>query len=157
MNRSQSKIRHIQQANLILEQRRVLVKEDDSKYTPSGLLAAAKAGKIYPENVNAQHPFAGKNAVMWTNVLSSTTGLGVNWSVRLLVNNELLTIRVKSDDTKKIAKIETFFRSATNAPTYLSDDKKQIDTTGMIPKEGDTTSIGNIFYNMVYYALQTLS
>ena len=128
MNRSQSKIRHMQQANVLLEQRRILLKENPEKYTPSALLAAAKAGKIYPENVNTQIPFGkGKNAVVWTNELSSTTGLGINWSVRLLVNDELLTIRVKSDDTKKIAKIETFFRSATNAPTYLSDDKKQID------------------------------
>jgi len=148
----------MQQANVLLEQRRILLKENPEKYTPSTLLAAAKAGKIYPENVNTQHPFGKGNAVMWTNVLSSTTGLGVNWSVRLSVKNDSILIRVKSSDKAKMTKIETFFRSATNAPTYVNYDNgvTQIDTTGMIPKEGDTTSIGNIFYNMVYYALQTL-
>lgn len=154
MNRSQSKIRHIQKTNVLLEQRRILLKEDPTKHTPYGVLKAAKAGEIYGSNVLNSRA----NFVTWTNVLSSTTGLDSSWAVILRCDNDsTIEITVKGNDKTKMGEIEKFFRAATNAPTTTSEDKGkyQVKTTGTYSDPNDT-SVGNIFYNMLYYALQKL-
>jgi hypothetical protein len=137
--------------------------EESDKYNPIELLDAVKRRKIYPEFIKTIEPYG----AFWTAPISSTTGFETNWAIKFRCKEEnglqTMVIVVLTTDKNKSKQIENFYRSATNAPTKVWEKpasngvpKRYFIGTKFEGAKPNDEDGGNIFYNMIVYAIEKL-